>query len=81
MSKEVRQRKDDDQDNVSRALVLIDELMELNTQIEPNLWVSAFLSSVAQASMQNGLTKEEYLQIMGEAAVFYANIYEVDDER
>lgn len=60
MKKQIRKSKDNDQENVSKAYNLLLELMELNYEIEGNIWGAAFMFAMVNGYINSGFTYEEY---------------------
>lgn len=54
----IRNPRDDDQENIQKAFDLIQELMSLNSRIEPSLWCSAMCSILAKQFLGCGYTFE-----------------------
>jgi hypothetical protein len=75
----LRPGKKDDQLQVQKAIVLIDELVKLNPGIEPNLWVSAFMSLTANTYMQNESTFSDYFNDMSAMVAHFKRIWENDN--
>ncbi len=50
----------DDQEKIDQAADLLLELAELNPQIDPNMWVSAFSTLIASSYRNTGFTSEEF---------------------
>jgi hypothetical protein len=60
MERERRPGKKTDNEEIERAINLLYELMQFNTQIEPTLWSSAFTFIIANGYKQCGYTYEEF---------------------
>lgn len=60
MERERRPGKNTDNAEIERAINLLYELMQFNTQIEPTLWSSAFTFVVVNGYKQCGYTYEEF---------------------
>jgi hypothetical protein len=71
-----RKPKPDDQENADKAANLIAELVKLNPQIEPSIWVSACLTSVARAFRSSDYTYEEFIREAERALKFYKRYWE-----
>ena len=72
----IRKTKPDDQENAEKAVDLITELVKLNPQLEPSIWVSACLTSVARAFRSSDYTYEEFLRETQRALNFYKYYWE-----
>ena len=68
--------KPDDQENASKAADLITELVRLNPQFEPSIWVSACLTSVARAFHSSDYTYEEFIRESERALKFYKRYWD-----
>lgn len=80
MSKnKIRPRKDDDKDNVDKAIKLIDELMKFNDHIEPTLWVSALYFVIASGYKECGFSHPEFKMEMNEAFDHYKDFFDANN--
>jgi len=75
----LRPGKKDDQLQVQKVINLIDELVQLNPGIEPNLWISAFMSLTANTYMQNESTFSDYFNDMSGMVAHFKRIWENDN--
>ena len=71
-----RKPKKDDQENADKACDLLTELVQLNPQFEPSIWISACLTFVARAFHSSDYTYEEFLRESERALKFYKRYWE-----
>lgn len=71
-----RKPKPDDQQNADKACDLITELVKMNPQFEPTIWVSACLTCVARCFHSNDFTYDQFLREAQSALKFYKRYWE-----
>ena len=57
---EIRQKKETDQENIDKALAILGECIKLNSQIEPTLWLSAFVETIIFTYVTSGFSYHEF---------------------
>ena len=61
----------EEQKDTQKAADLTYSLMDLNSKIEVNLWISAFISIIVDLYKQNDITLEEFKQDMTDMMAHY----------
>ncbi len=73
---EIRPKKDSDQAEISKAIELIFETVELNPGIENNNWHAACLRIFVNSYADNGVTYEQFCGELERIRDFYKNLWE-----
>lgn len=73
---ERRPPKDDDQENVEHAFLLIKGLMAKYSNIEPSLWAAAVWSVLVDEYINSGLNYEEFCSDLNEIKNHYKDWFE-----
>ena len=74
-NKEFKPSKPDDNENVAKAINILDEVMELNPQIEQTLWCPAFIFVLIRGFKYCGFTYEEFRNEVHQAFEHYKGFY------
>jgi hypothetical protein len=78
---EERPGKDTDNAEVEKAIELLYELMSLNRQIEPTLWVSAFFYILSAGFHQCGVPYEMLRITADKALTYYKPVFDIPLEK
>jgi hypothetical protein len=76
MKREHRPGKATDDEQVEKAVKLILELQEFNSNIEGAIWVSAMMYALAMHYKSSGISHNVFKKEMNEAICHYAGIFD-----
>jgi len=66
----------DEEDQLIKAQILLDELIKLNSDIKHGLWIAVFLKVTATSVQYSGVSHEDFCKSLDDIKDFYKYLWD-----